>query len=184
MDFYKGLLKHWNDDKGFGFIETDNGKGQIFIHISALKRMIRRPAVGDMINYQIHIDNEGKNRAVNARIEGVKEIQPRMKRSKNMNHNNNQVSIFITIVILIAVIFYIYNKIVETKSSPIAYDNPSEHNEAKVTEEKTYYSCDGKIYCPDMTSCEEAMFYLKNCPGTKMDGDGDGIPCESQWCNN
>ena len=24
-----------------------------------------------------------------------------------------------------------------------------------------------------MTSCEEAKFYIKNCPGTKMDGDGD-----------
>jgi hypothetical protein len=34
-----------------------------------------------------------------------------------------------------------------------------------------------------MTSCEEAKFFLKNCPDTKMDGDGDGIPCESQWCN-
>lgn len=27
-----------------------------------------------------------------------------------------------------------------------------------------------------MSSCEEATFYLKNCPGTKIDGDGDGIP--------
>ena len=40
----------------------------------------------------------------------------------------------------------------------------------------------GKIYCSEMTSCGEAKFYQRNCPGTKMDGDGDGIPCESQWC--
>jgi hypothetical protein len=33
-----------------------------------------------------------------------------------------------------------------------------------------------------MSSCEEAKFFLLNCPGTKMDGDGDGIPCEQQWC--
>ncbi len=45
------------------------------------------------------------------------------------------------------------------------------------------YSCAGKEYCSEMTSCEEATFYLKNCPDTKMDGDNDGIPCESQWCN-
>jgi hypothetical protein len=33
-----------------------------------------------------------------------------------------------------------------------------------------------------MTSCEEAKFYLKNCPDAKIDGDDDGIPCEEQWC--
>jgi hypothetical protein len=46
------------------------------------------------------------------------------------------------------------------------------------------YKCEGKIYCSEMTSCEEAKFYLKNCPGVKIDGDGDGIPCESQWCRS
>ena len=44
------------------------------------------------------------------------------------------------------------------------------------------FKCDGRIYCSQMTSCEEATFFLRNCPGTKMDGDNDGIPCESQWC--
>ncbi len=38
-----------------------------------------------------------------------------------------------------------------------------------------------------MTSCEEATFFLNNCPGVKMDGrngdHGNGIPCERQWCN-
>ncbi|WP_244214523.1 excalibur calcium-binding domain-containing protein [Cupriavidus plantarum] len=33
-----------------------------------------------------------------------------------------------------------------------------------------------------MQSCEEATFYLRNCPGTKIDGDGDGIPCERSLC--
>jgi len=44
------------------------------------------------------------------------------------------------------------------------------------------FRCDGRTYCSQMTSCEEATFFLKNCPGTKMDGDHDGVPCESQWC--
>lgn len=43
-------------------------------------------------------------------------------------------------------------------------------------------SCDGRTHCSQMTSCDEAKFFLRNCPGTQMDGDGDGIPCESQWC--
>ena len=24
--------------------------------------------------------------------------------------------------------------------------------------------------------------HLKNCPGVKMDGNNDGVPCEKQWC--
>lgn len=42
--------------------------------------------------------------------------------------------------------------------------------------------CDGRRYCSQMSSCEEATWFLKNCPGTKMDGDNDGVPCEAQWC--
>ena len=45
------------------------------------------------------------------------------------------------------------------------------------------FKCDGRIYCSQMTSCAEAKFFLANCPGVKMDGDNDGIPCERQWCN-
>jgi hypothetical protein len=44
------------------------------------------------------------------------------------------------------------------------------------------FTCDGRVYCSQMTSCEEATFFLQNCPNVKMDGDHDGIPCESQWC--
>ena len=42
--------------------------------------------------------------------------------------------------------------------------------------------CDGRTRCQQMTSCEEATWFLQHCPGTQMDGDGDGIPCEQQWC--
>ncbi|WP_408936563.1 excalibur calcium-binding domain-containing protein [Desulfobulbus sp.] len=23
---------------------------------------------------------------------------------------------------------------------------------------------------------------MRNCPGVKMDGNNDGVPCERQWC--
>ncbi|HJW03302.1 MAG TPA: excalibur calcium-binding domain-containing protein [Azospira sp.] len=44
------------------------------------------------------------------------------------------------------------------------------------------FKCDGRTYCSQMTSCQEATFFLQNCPGVKMDGNNDGIPCEKQWC--
>jgi hypothetical protein len=50
------------------------------------------------------------------------------------------------------------------------------------TTNKTQFRCDGRIYCSQMTSCEEATYFLQNCPGVKMDGDNNGVPCEKQWC--
>lgn len=44
------------------------------------------------------------------------------------------------------------------------------------------FKCDGRTYCSQMTSCAEANYFLKNCPGVKMDGNNDGVPCEKQWC--
>ena len=43
--------------------------------------------------------------------------------------------------------------------------------------------CDGRKYCSQMKSCNEAKFFLQNCPNTSMDGNNDGIPCQKQWCN-
>jgi hypothetical protein len=31
----------------------------------------------------------------------------------------------------------------------------------------------------EMVSCAEARFYLKECGLARLDGDGDGVPCES-----
>jgi len=45
------------------------------------------------------------------------------------------------------------------------------------------FRCDGRVHCSQMTSCAEAKYFLRNCPGAKMDGDRNGIPCEQQWCS-
>jgi len=68
---YKGVLKTWKDDRGFGFIQPDNGDRDIFVHISSLKGMARRPNRGDVLFYEVAKDAGGKYKAVNARIEGV-----------------------------------------------------------------------------------------------------------------
>lgn len=44
------------------------------------------------------------------------------------------------------------------------------------------FKCDGRTHCSQMRSCEEATYFLQNCPNVKMDGNNDGIPCEMQWC--
>jgi hypothetical protein len=46
------------------------------------------------------------------------------------------------------------------------------------------FTCEGKTTCGQMASCNEALFYLENCPGVQIDGDSDGVPCEAQWCGH
>jgi cold shock CspA family protein len=45
------------------------------------------------------------------------------------------------------------------------------------------YRCDGRRHCSQMRSCADATQVLRHCAGAAMDGDGDGIPCEQQWCD-
>jgi hypothetical protein len=40
-------------------------------------------------------------------------------------------------------------------------------------------SCGSKRYCKEMASCEEAKFYLTQCGLSRLDKNGDGIPCEN-----
>ena len=69
----------------------------------------------------------------------------------------------------------------------IYYNNISISKIVSLESEKTLnnnlFECDGRTYCSQMTSCQEATYFINNCPNTKMDGNNDGVPCESQWCN-
>ncbi|MDN2664797.1 excalibur calcium-binding domain-containing protein [Psychromonas sp. 14N.309.X.WAT.B.A12] len=69
----------------------------------------------------------------------------------------------------------ITNADIEQLNKPVKLSNFKSH--------KQQYSCDGRQYCSEMHSCEEATFFIEHCPNTKMDGNHDGVPCERQWCN-
>ena len=69
------------------------------------------------------------------------------------------------------------------RSSPNTFIETSKPVEAQAPVANTSrFTCDGRVHCSQMGSCEEATFFINSCPGTEMDGDSDGIPCESQWC--
>lgn len=61
-------------------------------------------------------------------------------------------------------------------------NNNNRPNPQKKPSPSPQFRCDGRTHCSQMTSCAEATFFLRNCPNVKMDGDGDGVPCESQFC--
>lgn len=54
-------------------------------------------------------------------------------------------------------------------------------NKVRAVALASQFRCDGRQHCSQMTSYDEAVFFLRNCPGTKMDGDRDGVPCEEQF---
>ena len=116
----KGKLVRWIDNRGFGFIKPEHGEDDIFIHISALKGMRRKPIVGDIIHYEISLDANGKTRAVNAKIEGVEQVltsEPLKHKGKKSTYRkstnvNKPSKSFKLLPILIAIVIVIVNVIV------------------------------------------------------------------------
>jgi hypothetical protein len=41
------------------------------------------------------------------------------------------------------------------------------------------FTCGTKRKCGEMDTCAEARFYLEKCGLKRLDGDKDGVPCES-----
>jgi Excalibur calcium-binding domain len=48
-----------------------------------------------------------------------------------------------------------------------------------VVTQSNFGPCGSKTTCGQMTSCAEALYYLNTCKVTRLDGDKDGVPCES-----
>ena len=92
----------------------------------------------------------------------------------------------VLLIILAAIAWRLYGRAhatMEIAASPVAAiaDVPTIPQLMKTG--APHFTCDGRLHCSQMTSCEEATYFMKNCPGTRMDGDGDGVPCERQHCH-
>ena len=61
-----GTVKWFNEQKGYGFIQPDNGGKDVFVHISAVERSgLRGLAEGQKITYEVEADRRsGKESAV------------------------------------------------------------------------------------------------------------------------
>ena len=57
----QGHIEKWQDDKGFGFIETEAG-ASVFFHISEFKAP-RRPSIGEEVVFTLAHDNQGREQA-------------------------------------------------------------------------------------------------------------------------
>jgi CspA family cold shock protein len=64
MDTVNGKVKWFNDKKGFGFIEQEGGKGDIFVHFSAIEgEGFRSLKENDKVTFQIEEGQKGPQAA-------------------------------------------------------------------------------------------------------------------------
>jgi cold shock protein len=60
-----GTVKFFNSQKGFGFIQPEDGSKDVFVHISAVERAGMRTLMeGQKVNYEV-ITERGKQAAGN-----------------------------------------------------------------------------------------------------------------------
>ena len=61
---YEGTVKFFNGQKGFGFIQRDDGAPDAFVHISAVERSgMHDLAEGQRVSFELEMDRRGKQAA-------------------------------------------------------------------------------------------------------------------------
>ena len=190
-----GTLTKWNDDRGFGFITPAKGPSELFVHISAFPRDGTRPQINELISFEEETAPDGRRRAVRVMRPGQRsqKAAARHRLASGDQSGPGRHSRFgaLALLALAGVGIYGYSRYTRHTPSPAAshetapLESMSSPREAALPQSTPLprYTCDGRKYCSQMTSCDEAKFFLRSCPDTQMDGDGDGLPCESQWCN-
>lgn len=185
---FDGTLAKWDDNRGYGFIVPMQGGQEIFVHISSFARDGRRPQLHESLSFEIELDKKGQKCAV--RILRFATSQPGPQRLVQSGPPRQARSAFfkwLAMVLLVAVGAYGYAQYSKRVSAYVPAETgkllvrPAAQAHRPVL---TSHRCDGRQHCSQMTSCEEATFFLKNCPGVKMDGDHDGVACEEQWCTS
>ena len=65
-----GTVKFFNDSKGYGFIQPEDGGTDAFVHISAVERAGMNSLARDQrVSYELETDRRGKMAAVNLKAE-------------------------------------------------------------------------------------------------------------------
>jgi len=77
----EGLVKSWNDERGFGFIEPIQGGQEIFVHVKAFRPRMGRPQIGQHVSFEVERIQNGKKRAKN--VELVRSSQVAARRRSN-----------------------------------------------------------------------------------------------------
>ncbi|MEO6118243.1 MAG: cold shock and DUF1294 domain-containing protein [Methylotenera sp.] len=61
----QGKIIKWHDDKGFGFIRATKDSKDVFLHISDIHKLNKKPEINELVTYELSKDEQGRLRAVN-----------------------------------------------------------------------------------------------------------------------
>ena len=175
-----GTLRSWNDDRGFGFVAPTHGGAELFVHISALPRDGSRPTVGEKLTYELGRGRNGQPQAMNVQRQAIGQTTERTRALKLGSRQSRPLLTKIIGPLLVLALGAVGINQYQKRATP--YSPPFQP--LSTTPVPHGFKCDGRTHCSQMTSCTEATFFLKNCPGTQMDGNHDGTPCEQQWCTS
>lgn len=65
---FDGVIKTWDDERGFGCIEPLRGGDDIDVHITAFPRGQARPRVRQRVSFEVEPSHDGRKRARDVRI--------------------------------------------------------------------------------------------------------------------
>jgi len=64
-----GTVKWFNAQKGYGFIQPDDGSKDVFVHISAVERAgLTQLGENQKVTYELERGQQGKTSAVNLQV--------------------------------------------------------------------------------------------------------------------
>lgn len=81
---HQGKITSWKDGKGFGFVATNGKNENAFIHIKAFVDRSRRPAEGDLISYELILEQNGRLRADKIQFARSATVAPTAARSGSL----------------------------------------------------------------------------------------------------
>ncbi len=182
-----GTLRSWNDDRGYGFIAPTHGGAELFVHVRDFPADGTRPTVGERLTYELGRGKDGRPQAVKVVRTAVGAGAGRRNaRLEASSKAGNWLGSLLMVALLVGGGAYGYRKY-QAHERHAALDNaPVQAVRASASQARQTgtFRCDGRTMCSQMTSCAEATWFLNHCPETKMDGNGDGVPCEQQWCTS
>lgn len=181
-----GILRSWNEERGFGFIAPARGGAELFVHVSAFARDGSRPVVGETLTFELGRGPDGRPQAVKV-VRGMVGSDAPVRRASPAATRRGGLSLLGIGLLVLAVIAagsWGYMRFKESRRRQELQALPAQPQEPVMapTAAPARFRCDGRTHCSQMTSCAEATWFINNCPGTQMDGNGDGVPCEQQWC--
>ena len=107
---FVGIIKTWNDDRGFGFIEPDQGGQEIFVHIKAFRDLRERPQINQRVRFQVELGPQGKKRAVKVEPLRVRRAAPVRVRKSGSARWSTASRLAIPMFVLILVLGYLLGR--------------------------------------------------------------------------